>query len=152
MCFLIWIRVSFWFLVIFSHVNQWQSFKWANNNKVLILNSHFRLRKLRLSYQGTKNVVIYAFSSGKIQNVIKIACVKNMTNIMSGFILWIIDQLPLWVFPHWWCGCRSKWGHGHEPRSCLWWMMFIIKILPNIKIVTGWMDTCNVFHQNFAKY
>ena len=80
--------VSFWFLVIFSHVNQWQSVKWANKYKILILNSHFRLRKLRLSYQGTKNVAIYAFSSGKILDVRKIAGVKNMTNIMSGKILW----------------------------------------------------------------
>ena len=78
--------VSFWFLVIFSHVNQWQSVKWANKYKILILNSHFRLRKLRLSYQGTKNVAIYAFSSGKILDVRKIAGVKNMTNIMSDHI------------------------------------------------------------------
>ena len=82
--------VSFWFLVIFSHVNQWQSVKWANKYKILILNSHFRLRKLRLSYQGTKNVAIYALSSGKILDVIKIAGVKNMTNIMSGFAVLIM--------------------------------------------------------------
>ena len=76
--------VSFWFLVIFSHVNQWQSVKWANKYKILILNSHFRLRKLRSSYQGTKNVAIYAFSSGKILDVRQIAGVKDMTNIMSA--------------------------------------------------------------------
>ena len=71
-------------VLIFSHVNQWQSVQWANKYKILILNSHFRLRKLRSSYQGTKNVAIYAFSSGKILDVGKIAGVKNMTNIMSG--------------------------------------------------------------------
>ena len=76
--------VSFSFLVIFSHVNQLQSVKWANNNNIFILNSHFRLRKLRMLYQGTKNVAIYAFSSGKILDVRKVAGVKNMTNIMSG--------------------------------------------------------------------
>ena len=76
--------ISFWFLVIFSHVNQWQSVKWANKYKILILNSHFRLRKLRSSYQGTKNVANYAFSSGKNSDVRKIAGVKNLTNIMSG--------------------------------------------------------------------
>ena len=72
------------FFVIFSHVNQQQSVKRANKYKILILNSCFRLRKLRSSYQGTKNVAIYAFSSGKILDVRKIAGVKNMTNIMSG--------------------------------------------------------------------
>ena len=45
--------------------------------------SHFRLRKFRSSYQGTKNVAIYAFSSGKILDVRQIAGVKDMTNIMS---------------------------------------------------------------------
>ena len=76
--------VSFCFFVIFSHVNQRQSVKWANKYKILILNSHFRLRKLRSSYQGTKNVAIYAFSSGKILDVRQIAGVKDMTNIMSA--------------------------------------------------------------------
>ena len=52
--------------------------------KILILNSHFRLRKLRSSYQGTKNVAIYAFSSGKILDVTQIAGVKDMTNIISA--------------------------------------------------------------------
>ena len=40
--------------------------------------------KLRSSYQGTKNVGIYAFSSGKILDVRKVAGVKDMTNIMSA--------------------------------------------------------------------
>ena len=74
----------FFVVVIFSHVNQRQSVKWANKYKILILNSHFRLRKLRSSYQGTKNVAIYAFSSGKILDVRQIAGVKDMTNIMSA--------------------------------------------------------------------
>ena len=85
MCF--WnmdVCIILFFFVIFSHVNQQQSVKWANKYKILILNFHFRLRKLRSSYQGTKNVAIYAFSSGKILDVRKIAGVKNMTNIMSG--------------------------------------------------------------------
>ena len=44
------------------------------------------IRNLRLSYQGTKNVAIYAFFSGKFQNVRKYACVKDLTNIMSDDI------------------------------------------------------------------
>ena len=44
----------------------------------------FSFPKLRLSYQGTKNVAIYAFSLGKILDVRKVAGVKNMTNIMSA--------------------------------------------------------------------
>ena len=59
-----------------------KSAEWANKYKILILNSHFRLRKLRSSYQGTKNVAIYALSLGKILDFRKIAGVKNMTNIM----------------------------------------------------------------------
>ena len=51
---------------------------------ILILNSHFWLRKLRSSYQWTKNVLIYAFSSGKFLDVRQIAGVKDMTNIMSA--------------------------------------------------------------------
>ena len=42
------------------------------------------IRNVRLSYQGTKNVVIYALSSGKFLFVRKYACVKDLTNIMSG--------------------------------------------------------------------
>ena len=45
--------------------------------------SHFRLRKFRSSYQGTKNVAIYTCSLGKILDVRQIAGVKDMTNIMS---------------------------------------------------------------------
>ena len=76
--------VSFWFLVIFSHVNQWQSVKWANKYKILILNSHFRLRKLRLSYQGTKNVAIYAFFRVKFKKVGNLTDVKLLTNSISA--------------------------------------------------------------------
>ena len=77
-------RVSFFVVVvIFSHVNQQQSVKWANKYKILILDSHFRLRKLRSSYQGPKNAVIHALSSGKTLDVRQIAGVKDMTNIMS---------------------------------------------------------------------
>ena len=43
------------------------------------------IRNVRLSYQGTKNVAIYAFSSGKILDVRQIAGVKDMTNIMSAW-------------------------------------------------------------------
>ena len=43
------------------------------------LQAQIGIKNLRLSYQGTKN----AFSSGKIPNVRKYACVKNLTNIMS---------------------------------------------------------------------
>ena len=38
---------------------------------------------LNLKYKGTKNVAIYAFSSGKFLDVRKYACVKDLTNIMS---------------------------------------------------------------------
>ena len=44
------------------------------------------IRNVRLSYQGTKNVAIYAFSSGKFLYVRKYACVKDLTNIMSADI------------------------------------------------------------------
>ena len=50
---------------------------------MLMLSSHFRLRKLRSSYQG-ENVAIYALSSGKIPDVRKVAGVKDLTNIMDG--------------------------------------------------------------------
>ena len=39
---------------------------------------------LEMSYEGTRNVVIYAFSSGKLLNVRVYACVKDLTNIMSA--------------------------------------------------------------------
>ena len=42
------------------------------------------IRNVRLSYQETKNVAIYAFSSGKFLDIRKYACVKDLTNIMSG--------------------------------------------------------------------
>ena len=41
------------------------------------------MKNAKLSYKGIENVAIYAFSSGKILDVRKIAGVKNMTNIMS---------------------------------------------------------------------
>ena len=44
----------------------------------------FCIRNAKLSYYGTENVAIYAFSSGKFLNVRKLACVKDLTNIMSG--------------------------------------------------------------------
>ena len=34
----------------------------------------------------TRNVAIYAFSLGKFLNVSAYACVKDMTNIMSGYV------------------------------------------------------------------
>ena len=42
-----------------------------------------RIRNAKLSYEGTRNVAIYAFSSGKFLNVRVYACVKDLTNIMS---------------------------------------------------------------------
>ena len=44
--------------------------------------SNFRIRNAKLSYKGTRNVAIYAFSSGKFLNVRVHACVKYLTNIM----------------------------------------------------------------------
>ena len=97
--------VSFWFLVIFSHVNQWQSVKWANKYKILILNSHFRLRKLRSSYQGTKNVAIYAFSLGKIENF------GNLT----GVCLW---PMSMSLTIHWGCSfITAQHKTRHEKRK-----------------------------------
>ena len=124
-----WMCVSFWFLVIFSHVNQWQSVKWANKYKILILNSHFRLRKLRSSYQGTKNVAIYAFSSGKILDVRKIAGVKNMTNIMSDCgahsgLLKCSNVAPLWS----WVANIAQCNHSQadwcqlDVDNAPWWL------------------------------
>ena len=43
------------------------------------------IRNAKLSYQVTKNVAIYALSLGKFLDVRKYACVKDFTNIMSGF-------------------------------------------------------------------
>ena len=44
----------------------------------------FWIRNAKLSHKGTENVAIYAFSSGKFLNVRKLACVKDLTNIMSA--------------------------------------------------------------------
>ena len=41
------------------------------------------IRNAKLSYQVTKNVAIYALSSGKFLDDRKYACVKDLTNIMS---------------------------------------------------------------------
>ena len=38
----------------------------------------------KFAYCGTKNVAIYAYSSGKFLDYGKYACVKVLTNIMSG--------------------------------------------------------------------
>ena len=38
----------------------------------------------KFAYCGTKNVAIYAYSSGKFLDYGKYACVKDLTNIMSG--------------------------------------------------------------------
>ena len=54
-------------------------------SKILGHYSNFRIRNAKLSYQGTRNVAIYVFSSGKFLNVRVYACVKDLTNIMSGF-------------------------------------------------------------------
>ena len=43
----------------------------------------FRIRNPKLSYYGTRNVAIHAFSLGKFPDVRKYACVKDLTNIMS---------------------------------------------------------------------
>ena len=63
------------------------------NDKVLrgpaskILNHYcnLRIRNAKLSYKGTRNVAIYAISSGKFLNVRVNACVKDLTNIMSAY-------------------------------------------------------------------
>ena len=44
----------------------------------------FRIRNPNLSYYGTRDVAIHAFSLGKFPDVRKYACVKDLTNIMSG--------------------------------------------------------------------
>ena len=45
--------------------------------------SNFRIRNAKLSYKGTRNVAIYAFSSARFLDVRKYACAKDLTNIMS---------------------------------------------------------------------
>ena len=51
------------------------------------------IRNVRWSYQGTKNVAIYAFSSGKFLNIKVYACVKDLTNIMSESFMSDIKQI-----------------------------------------------------------
>ena len=43
----------------------------------------FRIRHPKLTYYGTRDVAIHAFSLGKFPDVRKYACVKDLTNIMS---------------------------------------------------------------------
>ena len=45
--------------------------------------STFRIINAKLSYKGTENVAIYAFSLGKFLNDRVYACVKYLTNITS---------------------------------------------------------------------
>ena len=52
-------------------------------SKILNCYSNFRIRNAKLSYKGTRNVAIYAISSGKFLNVRVNACVKDLTNVMS---------------------------------------------------------------------
>ena len=63
----------------------------------------FWIRNAKLSYQGTENVAIYAFSSGKFLNVRKLAHVKDLTNIMSEEIhnLWSVSPSHLPTCPLW---------------------------------------------------
>ena len=107
-----------------------KSVEWANKYKILILNSHFRLRKLRLSYQGTKNVAIYAFSSGKFLNMGVNACVKDLTNIMSVFdqrlcprILFNFDRVVPIVYSHKICWSdvylMKRWEVSASKETCL---------------------------------
>ena len=50
---------------------------------MVVLPSLFGWHSRRDIYEGTENVAIYAFSSGKFLNVRVHACVKYLTNIMS---------------------------------------------------------------------
>ena len=52
--------------------------------------SNVRIRNAKLSYKGTENVAIYAFSLGKFLNIKVYACVKDLTNIMSGYGMYLI--------------------------------------------------------------
>ena len=113
-------------LVIFSHVNQWQSVKWANSNKILILNSHFRLIKLRSSYQGTKNVAIYAFSLGKILDVRKVAGVKDMTNIMSELDVFEVKPKDLQRIDV--CTCKIQLPRWDEKEVGYFWRCWHLRL------------------------
>ena len=61
-------------------------------SKILNYYSNFRIRNAKLSYKGTRNVAIYAISSGKFLNVRVNACVKDLTNIMSESAYWDSDN------------------------------------------------------------
>ena len=65
--------------------------------------SNIRIRNDKLLYLGTRNVAIYAFSSGKCLNVGVYACVKKLANIMSVVIvivIMIIVIIPGWQALH----------------------------------------------------
>ena len=67
---------------------------------------NFRIRNAKLSYKGSRNVAIYAFSSGKFLNVRVYACVKDLTNIMSVYSIprlhnrKLVQNLDLWAASH----------------------------------------------------
>ena len=63
--------------------------------------SNFRTRNAKLSYKGTKNVSIYAFSLGKSLDFRKYACVKDLTNIVSER-----DTTDLIIIISYWIWCR----------------------------------------------
>ena len=62
-----------------------------NNDKVLKMS----LQVQNWNINGMKNVAVYAFSSGKFLDVMKYACVKDLTNIMPGFFEVISAQRQL---------------------------------------------------------
>ena len=53
---------------------------------------------IRFAYCGTKNVAIYACSSGKFLDYGKYACVKDLTNIMSGDLDYTLAKQDKWTW------------------------------------------------------
>ena len=60
--------------------------------------SNFRTRNAKLSYKGTKNVAIFAFSLGKFLDFRKYACVKDLTNIMSALSRLMVSLIVKYPF------------------------------------------------------
>ena len=56
------------------------------------------IRRAKLSHKGTKNVAIYAFSSGKFLDDKEYACVNDLTNIVSV----ILSILIILIIPIFW--------------------------------------------------
>ena len=77
-------------------------------------------RNAKLSYEGTRNVAIYAISTGKFLNVRVHACVKDLTNIMSVIIVIIIAIIIIIIIFA--LGLICAVSAGGRTRSHLGWL------------------------------